>query len=121
MAHNPTKFHRMSSDAYNNITFTGQFRHGVDAKNRLTIPADWRSGEEGVLYVRLHTLGTHVIVMSPDQLDKKVAMIEGRADLTPGRRWFAGWPRARIVVASINRDAWFYHRSFAPRLGCKAR
>ena len=86
MAHNPTKFHRMSSDAYNNITFTGQFRHGVDAKNRLTIPADWRSGEEGVLYVRLHTLGTHVIVMSPDQLDKKVAMIEGRADLTPGKR-----------------------------------
>ena len=76
----------MSSDTYNNITFTGQFRHGVDAKNRLTIPADWRSGEEGVLYVRLHTLGTHVIVMSPAQLDKKVAMIEGRTELSPGKR-----------------------------------
>jgi len=76
----------MSSDAYNTVTFTGSFRHGVDSKNRITIPSDWRSGEEGVLYVRLHSLGTHVIVMSPAQLDKKVAMIEGRADITPGKR-----------------------------------
>ena len=76
----------MPSDAYNAITFTGLFRHGVDSKNRITIPADWRSGEEGVVYVRLHSLETHVIVMSPAQLDKKVAMIEGRADITPGKR-----------------------------------
>jgi len=76
----------MSSDAYNLITFTGGFRHGVDSKNRITIPADWRSGEEGVLYVRLHTLGTHVIVMPPAQLDKKVAMIEARTDITVGKR-----------------------------------
>ena len=76
----------MSSPAYNAITFTGLFRHGVDSKNRITIPADWRSGEEGIVYVRLHSLGTHVVVMSPAQLDKKVAMIEGRADITPGKR-----------------------------------
>jgi len=76
----------MSFEAYNTIKFTGSFRHGVDLKNRITIPADWRSGEDGVLYVRLHTLGTHVIVMSPAQLDKKVAMIEGRTDITVGKR-----------------------------------
>jgi len=76
----------MSFDAYNTMTFTGLFRHGVDSKNRITIPADWRSGDEGVLYVRLHTLGTHVIVMSPAQLDKKVAMIEARTDITVGKR-----------------------------------
>ena len=76
----------MSSDAYNTITFTGLFRHGVDPKNRITIPADWRSGEEGVLYVRLHSLGTHVIVMRPAELEKKVAMIEARADLPAGKR-----------------------------------
>ena len=72
----------MSSDAYNSITFTGQFRHGVDAKNRLTIPADWRSGEEGVLYVRVHSTGSHVTVLPPDQLRKMVSAIEARKDKT---------------------------------------
>ena len=86
MVQNPTQFHQMSSDAYNTITFTGSFRHGVDSKNRITIPADWRSGEEGVLYVRLHSSGGHVVVMPPAQLDKKVAMIEARADITAGKR-----------------------------------
>jgi len=76
----------MSSHAYNSITFTGSFRHGVDAKNRITIPSDWRSGEEGIVYVRLHSLGSHVVVMSPAQLEKIVALIEGRADITPGKR-----------------------------------
>ena len=72
----------MPSDAYNLITFTGQFRHGVDTKNRLTIPADWRSGEEGVLYVRVHSTGSHVTVLPPDQLRKMVAGIEARKDKT---------------------------------------
>ena len=76
----------MSLDAYNHITFTGQFRHGIDSKNRLTIPADWRSGEEGGLFVRLHTSGGHVIAMSPARLNKMVAMIEARAEITPGKR-----------------------------------
>ncbi|MDD5350458.1 MAG: hypothetical protein PHQ12_09630 [Chthoniobacteraceae bacterium] len=71
----------MASDAYNSIKFTGQYRHGVDPKNRITIPADWRSGEEGVLYVRLHSSGNHIIVMSPDELDKTVAGIEALADV----------------------------------------
>jgi MraZ protein len=72
----------MPSDAYNSITFTGQFRHGVDTKNRLTIPADWRSGEEGVLYVRIHSTGSHLTVLPPDQLRKTVAAIEARKDKT---------------------------------------
>lgn len=76
----------MSSDAYNSIKFTGQFRHGVDSKNRITIPSDWRSGEEGVLYVRLHTSGSHVIVMPPAQLDKLVEGIGARTDFTAGKR-----------------------------------
>ena len=76
----------MSADAYNNIKFTGLYRHGVDSKNRITIPADWRSGEEGVLYVRLHSTGTHVIVMSPAEIDKIIAGLEALADVTPAQR-----------------------------------
>jgi MraZ protein len=76
----------MSADAYNHITFTGQYRHGVDPKNRITIPADWRSGEEGVVYVRLHSTGTHVIVMSPAELDKTIAGIEARTEVEPALR-----------------------------------
>ncbi|MEI6560748.1 MAG: hypothetical protein WCO68_01530 [Verrucomicrobiota bacterium] len=76
----------MSSDAYNTITFTGSFRHGVDSKNRITIPADWRSGEEGVLYVRLHSSGGHVVALSPAALDSTVATIKARPGITPGKQ-----------------------------------
>lgn len=81
----------MASDAYNSVKFTGQYRHGVDPKNRITIPADWRSGEEGVLYVRLHSSGNHAIVMSPAELDKIVAGIEARADVPEPTR--LAWKR----------------------------
>jgi len=72
----------MPSDATTPIDYTGQFRHGVDAKKRLTIPSDWRSGEEEVVYVRLHSTGSHVTVLPPAQLRKMVAAIEARKDKT---------------------------------------
>lgn len=76
----------MPNDAYNNIKFTGLYRHGVDSKNRITIPADWRSGEEGVLYVRLHSTGTYVEAMSPAELDKIIAGLEALDDVSPVQR-----------------------------------
>ena len=45
--------HPMVPTSYNLVTFTGLFRHGVDSNHRLTIPADWRPGEAGALYVGL--------------------------------------------------------------------
>ena len=81
----------MASDAYNSVKFTGQYRHGVDPKNRITIPADWRCGEEGVLYVRLHSSGNHVIVMSPAELDKTVEGIEAHTDVPEPTR--LAWKR----------------------------
>jgi len=89
----------MTSDIYNSAKFTGLFRHGVDSKNRITIPSDWRSSEAGVVYVRLHSSGEHVIVMSPAELDKIVAGIEAQTDVPPPTR--LAW--VRMVTAGAQR------------------
>ncbi len=88
----------MSLDAYNSIPFTGTYRHGVDSKNRMTIPADWRSGEEGLLYVRLHSTGTHAIAMSPRMLEQRIAELE-TAEGTAGQR--STW--VRLFASSAQR------------------
>jgi len=71
----------MPTDTYSLVRFTGTYRHEVDAKNRITIPADWRAGDEGILYVMLHSSGSHVVVMSPAELDKTTRMIEALPDV----------------------------------------
>jgi len=87
----------MPSDTYNSAKFTGQYRHGVDPKNRITIPADWRSGEEGVLYVSLHSTGSHVIVRTPGELDRAVAEIESLSDVA--------FPTRQIWIRKVTAGA----------------
>ena len=66
----------MSADAYNSITFYGEYEYGLDSKNRITIPSDWRSGDEGELFVRVHNSGSHIIVMAPVQLSRLLQSVK---------------------------------------------
>jgi len=54
----------------------------VDSNHRLTIPADWRPGEAGALYVGLDSTKKFVIAMSPAELAKTVALIEAMKDVS---------------------------------------
>lgn len=76
----------MSADAYNSIAFYGEYEYGLDSKNRITIPSDWRSGEEGELFVRVHDSGTHIIVMSPVQLSRLLQSVKECTSLTVAER-----------------------------------
>lgn len=52
--------------------YVGQFRHVLDAKNRLTIPSRWRfAGDEvGEVYLALPNPGGYVSVLPPSEVEK---------------------------------------------------
>ena len=76
----------MPGASSSSIRYTGEFRHGIDSKNRITTPSDWRSGEGDEFYVRVHSSGGHIVVMPPAQLEKMVENIELRPGITVARR-----------------------------------
>jgi MraZ protein len=76
----------MSLEATKPIIFAGEFRHGIDPKNRVTIPSAWRAAEGSEVFVRVHSSGSHIVAMPPEQFHKKVAKIEGRTDINAGRQ-----------------------------------
>lgn len=74
----------MPLETTNSLIFTGDFRHGIDRKNRVTIPSAWRAEEGSDVFVRVHRSGTHVVAMPREQLDKQVAKIEANTDIPAG-------------------------------------
>lgn len=51
--------------------YVGTFRHTLDAKNRLTIPAKWRfAGDENEGYLALPHPSGHVMVLPPNEVEK---------------------------------------------------
>lgn len=58
--------------------FTGEFRHRIEGKNRITIPAAWRFGQEVDLFMIRKTLEKCIAVMSRGEVEriKEKATIE---------------------------------------------
>lgn len=51
--------------------YVGTFRHTLDAKNRLTIPAKWRfAGDESEVYLALPHPSGHIMVLPPAEVEK---------------------------------------------------
>ncbi|BET69558.1 division/cell wall cluster transcriptional repressor MraZ [Opitutales bacterium ASA1] len=51
--------------------YVGNFRHALDAKNRLTIPAKWRfAGDENEVYLALPNASGYVMVLPPAEVEK---------------------------------------------------
>ena len=69
--------------------FTGEFRHRIEGKNRITIPAAWRFGEEVDLFMIRRTSGKCIAVMPRSELER----IKANADGMSGeeRRDFLNW------------------------------
>jgi len=54
--------------------FSGEFRHALDEKNRITIPARWRQGETDEFFLRPDRTASFLFVMPTDEF-KKVAEV----------------------------------------------
>ncbi len=73
-------------DAQHIKKFTGLYRHGVDSKNRITIPAGWRAIAEGDLYARLDSAGNYVSILTEEELEKIIAELRALTDVSPVQR-----------------------------------
>jgi MraZ protein len=60
--------------------YVGSFRHNLDAKNRLTIPAKWRfAGDESEAYLALPHPGGYVMVLPPAEVEKLYQKVSDKA------------------------------------------
>jgi MraZ protein len=50
--------------------FSGEFRHSVDDKNRVTIPARWRAGKADEFFVVPDEINHCLLVMPPEMFEK---------------------------------------------------
>ena len=64
--------------------FTGEFCHKIEGKNRLTIPADWRFGEEAELFMTPRTHKRCIGVFSRAEVDRLKAV--ATEQMTPDKR-----------------------------------
>ena len=67
--------------------YNSTFKHGVDEKRRLQIPAKWRPEVEGFEFTVIvwpkHQAGTCLRVLPPEKLEKLVAEIEAMPNSDP--------------------------------------
>jgi len=69
--------------------YNSTFKHGVDEKRRLQIPAKWRPEEEGTQLTMIvwpkHQAGTCLRVLPPEKMAKLAAYIDAMPNSDPGK------------------------------------
>ncbi|MBV9390573.1 MAG: hypothetical protein JOY96_01635 [Verrucomicrobia bacterium] len=66
--------------------FVGEFRHAMDAKHRVTIPARWRKGDVDEFFAIPNVEGGFLMVMPPAEFRRMAEKVEQDATLPPNER-----------------------------------
>ncbi|MBV9673012.1 MAG: MraZ N-terminal domain containing protein, partial [Verrucomicrobia bacterium] len=66
--------------------FVGEFRHAMDAKHRVTIPARWRRGDVDEFFAIPNVEGGFLMVMPPAEFRRMAEKVEQDATLPPNER-----------------------------------
>jgi MraZ protein len=66
--------------------FAGEFRHSMDAKNRVTIPSRWRRGEIDEFFAIPNLEGGFLMVMPPGEFKRLAEKVEHDESLAPAER-----------------------------------
>ena len=62
--------------------YAGEFRHGIDEKNRVTIPSRWRRNHAEEFILLADSTNQFLIVMPPDEFDRMSASVENDAKVS---------------------------------------
>ena len=76
----------MESPQIEQPIFAGEFRHSMDAKNRVTIPSRWRRGDSDEFFAIPNQQGGFLMVMPPSEFRRQVERVEKDASLDPADR-----------------------------------
>jgi MraZ protein len=92
------------------IYFNSTFKHGVDEKRRLQIPAKWRPEEEGVQLTVIvwpkHQAGTCLRVLPPEKMAKLAADIDAMPNNDPTKvvlKRFVGSKSMQVTLDKAGR------------------
>ena len=66
--------------------YAGEFRHAMDAKNRVTIPSRWRRGDLDEFFAIPNLKGGFLMVMPPAEFKRLADKVEHDAGLKPEER-----------------------------------
>jgi MraZ protein len=87
------------------IFFAGQFRHALDEKNRITIPARWRRDGAEEFIILPEANHQFLLVMSPEEFSRMSAAADSHAAVTPrDRRVFLRHLHSRAQHGSADRQ-----------------
>jgi MraZ protein len=62
--------------------YAGEFRHSIDEKNRITIPARWRRGAAEEFILLPEATHQFLLVMSPEEFSRMSAAAEADANVS---------------------------------------
>jgi MraZ protein len=90
--------------------YNSTFKHGVDEKRRLQIPAKWRPDQEGteltIIVWPKHQAGTCLRVLPPDKMAKLAAVIEALPNGNPKKtvlKRFVGGKSVQVALDKAGR------------------
>ena len=66
--------------------FAGEFRHAIDEKNRITIPARWRGEGSEEFIILPEPQHQFLLVMSPGEFSRMSAQAESHSAVSPRER-----------------------------------
>lgn len=67
--------------------YAGEFRHAVDAKNRVTVPSRWRSGGDKEEFFAIpDAAGNFLMLMPPEEFDRVKSNVEANTAISPADR-----------------------------------
>ena len=85
--------------------YAGEFRHFIDEKNRITIPARWRRGSAEEFIVLAEATHQFLLVMSPEEFSRMSAAAEADASVSArDRRVFFRQLHARAQHATADKQ-----------------
>ncbi|HWY40554.1 MAG TPA: hypothetical protein VNX27_07135 [Chthoniobacterales bacterium] len=85
--------------------YAGEFRHFIDEKNRITIPARWRRGSAEEFIILPEATHQFLLVMSPEEFSRMSAAAEADSTVSArDRRVFFRQLHARAQHATADKQ-----------------
>ena len=85
--------------------YAGEFRHAVDEKNRITIPARWRRGDAEEFIILPEASHQFLLVMSPEEFSRMSAAAEADPNVSArDRRVFFRQLHARAQHGTVDKQ-----------------
>lgn len=87
------------------ILYAGEFRHAIDSKHRVTVPARWRSAETEEFFTVPDPQGAYLMMMPPAEFERVKALAEDNPHIPPAdKRKFIRRFYSLAQVVSVDRQ-----------------